>query len=176
MSDKQKSASIVSITHRKVLLIGSLLLVHLLGTWVIVPSAAAQSSGTTAVSQDGGDDGIDRSAFGGPDATPNRIASDRQPGAPLIKTDFTDSYWKWKGEFLEEYGLAFGAEYNSTILTASDSLDADHAKGIRSPSAPPGGRRHGCTCLSAGSRRTGRAQKTSLEDDLQSRSGIEVTR
>ncbi len=79
------------------------------------------------------EDPSESSTFGGPDAIPNRIESDRQAGDPIFSTDFLTPYWERKAEVLDRYGLTFGAEYNATILAASDTLagaDKDAAGGI----------------------------------------------
>jgi porin len=86
----------------------------------LVPAAFAQSR-ASAEEQDaqGGEAGL---AFGGPDAPSNRISSDRRLSDALIPTDFATPYWAWKNRLLEERGLTFGMEYNSTILTATDTV------------------------------------------------------
>jgi porin len=71
--------------------------------------------------------------FGGPDAVPNRIESDRRQTDPVFRPGFLDPYWEWKGDLQKEHGLIYGAEYNATFLTASDRLpgaDREAAGGI----------------------------------------------
>jgi len=57
-------------------------------------------------------------SFGGPDAVPNRIESDRRVADALFPTDFLTPYWEWKESLWEKHGLTYGAEYNAAFLTA----------------------------------------------------------
>ncbi len=71
--------------------------------------------------------------FGGPDATLNRIESDSVSTDTPLKLNFLNSWYEWKDELQEEYGLAFGVEYNTTYLRSSDNqsgTDNDAAGGI----------------------------------------------
>ena len=76
---------------------------------------------------------MSRPGFGGPDAVPNRIESDRQRSGTLFETGFLDPYWDWKDRIRERHGFTYGAEYNATFLTSSDRLpgaDREAAGGI----------------------------------------------
>jgi len=60
--------------------------------------------------------------FGGPDATANRLATDREITDTPIELGFLKPWYQWKDELRERHGLAFGLEYNATYLTGSNRL------------------------------------------------------
>ncbi len=95
------------------------------GVWALTLAQAA-------FAQDLNSEGQPR-AFGGPDAVQNRIESDSVSTDAPLKLDFLKPWYQWKDKLKEEHGLAFGVEYNSVYLTASDRLpgaDKDAAGGI----------------------------------------------
>jgi len=61
-------------------------------------------------------------AFGGPDAPLNRIESDSVSTDTPLKLDFLQPWYEWKDKLQKQQGLAFGVEYNSVYLRASDRL------------------------------------------------------
>ena len=72
-------------------------------------------------------------AFGGPDAVRNRIESDSVQTDTPLDLGFLKSWHAWKDDLQQDHGFAFGAEYNSAYLKASDRLpgaDEDAAGGI----------------------------------------------
>ena len=70
-------------------------------------------------------DGAQRT-FGGPDATANRLATDREVTDTPIELNFLKPWYQWKDELRERHGLDFGLEYNATYLTGGNRLpDAD---------------------------------------------------
>lgn len=72
-------------------------------------------------------------AFGGPDATQNRLESDRISTVTPFKLDSLKSWYEWKDKLKKEHGLSFAMEYNTTYLRTSDHLsgtDKDAAGGI----------------------------------------------
>ena len=71
--------------------------------------------------------------FGGPDAPPNRIESDRVTTDTPLQLDALQSWYEWKDKLQTKHGLSFGLEYNATYLSTSDRLpgtDDDAAGGI----------------------------------------------
>ncbi|MGD8906940.1 MAG: carbohydrate porin [Gammaproteobacteria bacterium] len=75
----------------------------------------------------------ERSDFGGPDAVGRRLESDRVSTATPLELGFLDPWYEWKDSLQQEHGFAFGAEYNSVYLRASDRLpgaDNDVSGGI----------------------------------------------
>jgi len=92
----------------------------------------ALTSAQTAFAQDLNSEEQSR-AFGGPDATLNRIESDSVSTDTPLKLDFMKPWYAGKDKLQKEHGLAFGVEYNSVYLRASDRLpgaDKDAAGGI----------------------------------------------
>jgi porin len=84
-------------------------------------AVALVSAQTLSESSEPSGDGEQR-AFGGPDAALNRIESDRISTDTPLKLDFLKPWYEWKDKLQEEHGLAFGVEYNSVYLRASDQL------------------------------------------------------
>lgn len=74
-----------------------------------------------------------QSGFAGPDATPNRLASDRLRTDAPVQLDFLNPWYTWSDDLQKEHGLALGAEYNAVYLRTGDRLpgaDKDGAGGI----------------------------------------------
>jgi porin len=74
---------------------------------------------------------LESSGFGGPDATANRLATDREQTDTPFDLEFLRPWYEWKDGIREKHGLAFGSEYNAIYLKASDSLPGTdkHAAG-----------------------------------------------
>lgn len=66
--------------------------------------------------------GTSQRDFGGPDATPNRLATDRLITDTPIELKFLKPWYQWKDELRERHGLDFGLEYNATYLTGGTRL------------------------------------------------------
>jgi len=99
--------------------------VCVIGVWAL-------TSAQTAVAQDSNSEEQPR-AFGGPDAPLKRIESDRVSTDTPLELNFLKPWYEWKDKLQKEHGLAFGVEYNSAYLRASDRLpgaDKDAAGGI----------------------------------------------
>jgi porin len=60
--------------------------------------------------------------FGGPDATANRLATDRVVTDTPIELGFLKPWYEWKDELHERHGLDIGVEYNATYLTGGNRL------------------------------------------------------
>jgi len=88
---------------------------------IVLTATLALGSGQPGFAQSSQPSSEPRS-FGGPDAVPNRIESDRQRRGTLFETGFLDTYWDWKDRVRERHGFTYGAEYNATFLTSSDRL------------------------------------------------------
>ena len=101
---------------------------------VLVSAQTALAEAPEAPTQaDGSATEAESRAFGGPDAKPNRLESDRVQTDTPIDLGFLDPWYEWKDSLQQKRGLAFGAEYNSVYLRASDRLadaDKDVAGGI----------------------------------------------
>jgi porin len=95
-------------------------------------SAFAQAPETPT----GADDTVreeEQRAFGGPDAVPNRLESDRVQTETPLELGFLKPWHAWKDSLRQNQGFIFGLEYNSVYLRASDRLpdaDKDAAGGI----------------------------------------------
>jgi len=105
------------------------------GLWVLLAVMLCLLCPTRSVSADSSEppSDADQRAFGGPDAVGNRLESDRVPTDTPLELDFLKPWNEWKDDLQEEHGLAFGLEYNSAYLTASDRLpgaDRNAAGGI----------------------------------------------
>jgi porin len=106
--------------------------VTLLWTLAFGQGAPAQAAEPPA----GPDEAVEQEAkmaFGGPDAPPNRIESDRASTETPLDLGFLKSWYAWKDRLQQDQGFTFGAEYNSVYLRASDRLDdadEDAAGGI----------------------------------------------
>ena len=96
-----------------------------IGVWALMSAqtAFAQESNSAEQSR----------AFGGPDATLNRIESDSVSTDTPLKLGFMKPWYQWKDKLQKEHGLSFGVEYNTTYLRSSDRLpgtDKDATGGI----------------------------------------------
>ncbi len=105
------------------------------GLWVLLAVMLYLLCPIPSVSADSSEPPSEESqrAFGGPDAVGNRLESDRVPTDTPLELDFLKPWYEWKDDLQEEHGLAFGLEYNSAYLTASDRLpgaDRNAAGGI----------------------------------------------
>ena len=71
------------------------------------------------------------SDFGGPDAVPNRLGSDRATTDAPYEFEFLKPYYDWKARIEEEFGFTFGLVYVPVFLKASNSLPGadDYAAG-----------------------------------------------
>jgi porin len=61
-------------------------------------------------------------SFGGPDAVPNLLESDRADKDVLFESTFLESYFDWKAGIKEKKGLSFGTGYTSIFLTGNEPL------------------------------------------------------
>jgi porin len=72
-------------------------------------------------------------AFGGPSSGAAQIQSDDKPKASVFDIHATTStfqrYYNFKEQLPEEYGLAFGIDYNMLLQHASESLGKETAAG-----------------------------------------------
>jgi porin len=101
---------------------------------VLVCAQTALAEGPEPPTQtDDADRETESRGFGGPDAPANRLESDRVQTDTPIELGFLDPWYEWKDSLQQKHGFAFGAEYNSVYLRASDRLadaDKDVAGGI----------------------------------------------
>ncbi len=110
----------------------SVLRVALVGTLACVQATLAQAAEPLT----GPDKAVEQEeprAFGGPDAVPNRLESDRVQTRTPLELEFLKPWYAWKDGLQQDHGFTFGAEYNSVYLRASDRLpdaDEDAAGGI----------------------------------------------
>ena len=103
---------------------GSHLLSLLCSAMLSVVAAAAVQAQTPEP-----DGELESGGFGGPDATRNRLATDRERTKTPFDLDALRPWYEWKDGLKERHGLTFGSEYNATYLGASDRLTGadDHA-------------------------------------------------
>jgi porin len=66
---------------------------------------------------------LEVSSFGGPDAVGRRLETDSRTTDAPLKLDFLTPWHEWKAKIADDYGVAFGLEYNSVYLMASERLD-----------------------------------------------------
>ena len=86
----------------------------LIGVWALTSAQTAFAQDVNSAEQS--------RAFGGPDATLNRIESDSVSTDTPLKLDFMKPWYEWKDKLHKEHGLSFGVEYNTTYLRSSDRL------------------------------------------------------
>lgn len=60
--------------------------------------------------------------FGGPNAVPNQIESDREATLLGRGIKFGEQWDAWKGELQEKYGFGLGGDYTAVWLNASDTV------------------------------------------------------
>ena len=68
------------------------------------------------------------SGFGGPDATDNTIAKDRDREPSLLEADLLESWQDWKNGLTERTGVSFGLDYSSLLLSG-DGFEQNYAGG-----------------------------------------------
>jgi porin len=70
------------------------------------------------------------SGFGGPGSVPGTLDIDREAkGVDAARVDYVEAYFDFKQQIKENYGLAFGFDYNAIYQAASKSLGDDAAAG-----------------------------------------------
>jgi porin len=79
----------------------------------------------TAFAQEESDEG--RPNLGGPDQVDNQLATDAEPGAPLLQLDFLDGWFAWKQQLKDDTGFGFGLDYSTVWFGASESVGEDQA-------------------------------------------------
>ncbi len=83
----------------------------------------------TSTQQAVGQSSQDRPRFSGPDSVDRQLETDAEPGQPLFRPDFLQSYFDFKGNLTEKTGLNFGVDYSGIYLWASESLTHEQAGG-----------------------------------------------
>jgi porin len=63
--------------------------------------------------------------FGGASSVPGQLADDKRLTESLTGVDMPGSYSDWKKSLREEHGLDFTIDYNSTIVTATNTLNEE---------------------------------------------------
>ena len=93
----------------------------------------AAAGDTSTPARFGSTDVDTNAAFGGPSSGAAQIQSDDKPKASVFDIHATTStfqrYYNFKEQLPEEYGLAFGIDYNMLLQHASESLGKETAAG-----------------------------------------------
>ena len=70
-----------------------------------------------------------KSGFGGPNQVEKQLEEDAEKKQPFFELGFSNSYFDFKNNLEESYGLSFGIDYTSVFLGANESLDKNNSNG-----------------------------------------------
>lgn len=103
-------------------------LLMLSAAWVLPAPALSAAQPLAAGGQSADMEAV--SGFGGPGSVPGTLDTDRQAKCTeAARVDYVEAYFDFKRQIKENYGLAFGFDYNAIYQAAGKSLGQDTAAG-----------------------------------------------
>lgn len=103
-------------------------LLMLSAAWVLPAPALSAAQPLAAGGQSADMEAV--SGLGGPGSVPGTLDTDSQAkGTEAARVDYVEAYFDFKRQIKENYGLAFGFDYNAIYQAAGKSLGQDTAAG-----------------------------------------------